>query len=229
MNMENTKLLEKVEKLSKEKKDKEYQEKLKKVIPLIKKINEVKNELITNKYSNTILTEIIENNIVFTYEFNKGIHKFNPNTLELKEILNNNFNVTMMDSTEIEMFINILEKLVNLKKIIFEFYPMKEEIIRFFYILNLCYINDFIDEYTLDFYIKKLNENLCFNSSCRINCFDCISIYFDCISIGNELEYSSCDYDVNNFYKYIIVSEANLKVIKEIEKQLEEKIDKIII
>lgn len=223
MNMNNIKLLEKVEKLSKEKEDKEHQEKLKKVVPLIKKINEIKNELITNEYSNKILTEIIENNIVFTCEFNKEIYKFNPNTLELKEILNNDFNVTMINSTEIERFRKILEKLVSLKRTIFEFYPMKEEIIRFFYILNLCYTNNFIDEYTVNVYLKKLNENLYFNKSCQINCFDYISIEY------HEFGYLNCDYDVNNFCQYIIVSEENLEIIKDVEKQLEEKIDKIII
>lgn len=161
MNMNNIKLLEKVEKLSKEKKDKEYQEKVKEIIPLIKKINKVKNELITNEYFNKISTETIKNNIIFIYEFDKGIYKFNPNILELKEILNNDFNITMIDSTEIETFRKILEKLVDFKRIIFEFYPMKEEIIRFFYILNLCYTNDLIDKDTVDFYLKKLNENLC--------------------------------------------------------------------
>lgn len=223
MNMNNIKLLEKVEKLSKEKKDKEYQEKVKEIIPLIKKINEVKNELITNEYFDKISTETIKNNIIFIYEFDKGIYKFNPNILELKEILNNDFNVTMIDSKEIETFRKILEKLVDFKRIIFEFYPMKEEIIRFFYILNLCYTNDLIDKDTVDFYLKKLNENLCFDESCQINCFDCVSI--EC----HQFEYSNCDYDINNFCLYIIVSEANLNVIKEIEKQLEEKIDKIII
>lgn len=61
------------------------------------------------------------------------------------------------------------------------------------------------------------------DESCQINCFDCVSIEY------HQFGYSNCDYDVNNFCQYIIVSEENLEIIKDVEKQLEEKIDKIII
>ena len=59
MNMENAKLLEKVVNLCKEKENKEYQEKLKEAMPFIDKINKMKNELLTNEYSNRILNEMI--------------------------------------------------------------------------------------------------------------------------------------------------------------------------
>lgn len=39
----------------------------------------------------------------------------------------------------------------------------------------------------------------------------------------------SVSFDDDEFIKYIIVSEENLEIIKDVEKQLEEKIDKFIV
>ena len=68
MNMENKKLLEKVVNLCEEKENKEYQERLKKAMPFIDKISKIKNELLTNEYSNKALNEIIEKRIMFKFE-----------------------------------------------------------------------------------------------------------------------------------------------------------------
>lgn len=226
MNMENTKLLEKVINLSKEKKDKEYQEKLKKAMPFIEKISKIKNELLTNEYSNKILNEIIEKRIRFEFKHDEiDYFNFNIDYVSLEKLLQNNFNKLFINSYSVEKIKKILKMLINVKKVIFYIYPIKEEIVRFFNILNLCSSNNIIDYNTIDSYLLTLNENLHFNRhylECYLNKSSLKNIYI------KYREYSS-SFDDDEFLKYIIVSEENLQVMKEIEKQLEEKIDKIII
>ena len=139
MNMNNIALLEKVEKLSKEKKDKEYQEKLKKAMPFIEKISKIKNELLTNEYSNKVLNKMIEEKIDFKFNHKQiDSFKFNFDYFILEEILRNNFDKSFIDSHSIEDLRKMVSLLINIKKIIFDIYPIKEEMINFFNILNNC-------------------------------------------------------------------------------------------
>lgn len=166
MNMENAKLLEKVEKISKEKEDKEYQEKLKRVMPFINKISKIKNELLANEYSNKILKEIIRDKINFKFEhYEIDSFGFNINYMLLEGLLQNNFNKSSINSYSIEKIKGILKMLVDVKKVIFNVYPIKEEMVRFFNILNLCYSNKIIDGETINSYLLTLNENLHFNEN----------------------------------------------------------------
>lgn len=112
MNMENAKLLEKVVKLSKEKKDKEYQYKLKKAMPFIEKISKIKNELLTNEYSNKALNEIIEKRIRFEFEHDEiNSFNFSINYSILERILRDNFDKSFVDSYSIK---DIEKILINL-------------------------------------------------------------------------------------------------------------------
>lgn len=228
MNMNNIALLEKVEKLSKEKKDKEYQEKLKKAMPFIEKISKIKNELLTNEYSNKVLNKMIEEKIDFKFNHKQiDSFKFNFDYFILEEILRNNFDKSFIDSHSIEDLRKMVSLLINIKKIIFDIYPIKEEMINFFNILNLCYSNKIIDSETINSYLLTLNENLHFNeryAKCYFSNSFSKNIYIEEPRNFNE---SFSNYDYNEFTKYIIISEANLQVIKKIEKQLEEKINKI--
>lgn len=230
MNMENAKLLEKVEKISKEKEDKEYQEKLKRVMPFINKISKIKNELLANEYSNKILKEIIRDKINFKFEhYEIDSFGFDINYMLLEGLLQNNFNKSSINSYSIEKIKGILKMLVDVKKVIFNVYPIKEEMVRFFNILNLCYSNKIIDGETINSCLLTLNENLHFNENyakCYLSNSFSKNIYIEEPRKVNE---SFSHYDYNEFPKYIVVSEANLQVIKEIEKQLEEKIDKVVI
>ena len=115
--------------------------------------------------------------------------------------------------------------LIDIKKVIFYIYPIKEEIVRFFNILSLCSSNNIIDSKTIDSYLLTLKDTLHFNenySPCCLNKSSSKNIYI-------AYRGYSASFDDDEFIKYIIVSEANLKIIKDVEKQLEEKIDKIII
>lgn len=224
MNMENAKLLEKVINLSKEKENKEYQEKLKKAMPFIDEISKIKNELLINECSNKALNEIIEKRIMFKFEHNE-IDSFNLSIDYhiLERILQNNFDKLFVDSYSIEKIKKIVNMLIDVKKVIFYIYPIKEEIVRFFNILNLCSYNNIIDHKTIDSYLLTLNDNLHFSySTCYLNKSSSKNIYI------KDREYSS-SFDNDEFLKYIVVSEANLKIIKDVEKQLEKKIDKIVI
>lgn len=224
MDMENAKLLEKVINLSKEKENKEYQEKLKKAMPFMDEISKIKNELLTNEYSNKALNEIIEKRIMFKFEHNE-IDSFNLSIDYhiLERILQNNFDKLFVDSYSIEKIKKIVNMIIDVKKVIFYIYPIKEEIVRFFNILNLCSYNNIIDHKTIDSYLLTLNDNLHFSySTCYLNKSSSKNIYI------KDREYSS-SFDNDEFLKYIVVSEANLKIIKDVEKQLEKKIDKIVI
>ena len=226
MNMENAKLLEKVINLSKEKENKEYQEKLKKAMPFINEISKIKNELLTNEYYNKVLNEIIEKKINFEFEHNE-INSSDSiiNYFILKEILQNNFTKSFINSYSIERIQKIVNMLIDVKKVILYIYPIKEEMVRFFNILNLCYCNKIIDKNTTVSHLLTLNDNLHFNKKypvCYLDVSSSKNIYV------NDREYFS-SFNDDEFIKYIVVSEENLQVIKEIEKQLEEKINKIVI
>jgi hypothetical protein len=226
MNMDNIKLLEKVEKLSKEKEDKEYQEKLKKAMPFIDKISKIKNELFANEYSNKVLKEIIEKRINFKFEHDEiDYFKFNINYRLLEGILQNNFNKSSIKSYSIEKIKEVEKMLIDIKKVIFYIYPIKEEIVRFFNILSLCSSNNIIDSKTIDSYLLTLKDTLHFNenySPCYLNKSSSKNIYI-------TYRGYSVSFDDDEFIKYIIVSEENLEIIKDVEKQLEEKIDKFIV
>lgn len=228
MNMENTKLLEKVVNLCEKKENKEYQEKLKKVMPFIDKISKMKNELLTNEYSNKVLNKMIEEKIDFKFNHKEiDSFKFKFDYSILKEILRNNFDKSFINSHSIEDIRKMVSLLINIKKIIFDIYPIKEEMINFFNILNLCYSNKIIDSETINSYLLTLNENLHFNekyAKCYFSNSFSKNIY---IEEPRNLNESFSHYDYNEFTKYIVISEANLQVIKKIEKQLEEKINKI--
>lgn len=228
MNMENTKLLEKVVNLCEKKENKEYQEKLKKVMPFIDKISKMKNELLTNEYSNKVLNKMIEEKIDFKFSHKEiDSFKFKFDYSILKEILRNNFDKSFINSHSIEDIRKMVSLLINIKKIIFDIYPIKEEMIIFFNILNLCYSNKIIDSETINSYLLTLNENLHFNekyAKCYFSNSFSKNIY---IEEPRNLNESFSHYNYNEFTKYIVISEENLQVIKKIEKQLEEKINKI--
>lgn len=228
MNMENAKLLEKVVNLCKEKENKEYQEKLKEAMPFIDKINKMKNELLTNEYSNRILNEMIKEKNSFEFEHDEiDSFDFRIDYSILEKIFRNNFDKSFINSYSIEDIKKMANLLINIKKVIFDIYPMKEEMIRFFTILKLCYSNKIIDSETINSYLLTLNENLHFNAK-YVRCYFGNSfsknIY---IEEPRNINESFSHYDYNEFPKYIVVSESNLQVIKKIEKQLEEKINKI--
>lgn len=129
MNMENAKLLEKVINLSKEKENKEYQEKLKKAMPFIDEISKIKNELLINECSNKALNEIIEKRIMFKFEHNE-IDSFNLSIDYhiLERILQNNFDKLFVDSYSIEKIKKIVNMLIDVKKVIFYIYPIKQKL-----------------------------------------------------------------------------------------------------
>ena len=70
MEMNNIKLMEKVQKLAKDIENKKYQEDLKKAAPLIKKINEMKEEILKDESSKQKAKSIIKNGIDFYFNLN---------------------------------------------------------------------------------------------------------------------------------------------------------------
>lgn len=197
-------------------------------MPFIDKISKMKNELLTNEYSNKVLNKMIEEKIDFKFNHKEiDSFKFKFDYSILKEILRNNFDKSFINSHSIEDIRKMVSLLINIKKIIFDIYPIKEEMINFFNILNLCYSNKIIDSETINSYLLTLNENLHFNekyAKCYFSNSFSKNIY---IEEPRNLNESFSHYDYNEFTKYIVISEANLQVIKKIEKQLEEKINKI--
>lgn len=135
---------------------------------------------------------------------------FNVDYIFLEGLFQNNFNKLFINFYSIEKIKKILKMLIDVKKVIFYIYPIKEEIVRFFNILNLCYCNKFIDKNTIVSYLLTLNDNLHFNENYPACYFDISSsknIYI------NDKEYFS-SFNDDEFLKYIIVSEENLKVMK---------------
>lgn len=222
MEMNNIELMEKVEKLAKDIENKKYQENFEKVIPLVKKINEIKEEILKDKSSQQKAKEIIEKGINFYFDFNNYDNQdINILIFDLEEFLNNDIDESIIAYYSIDYIKNILKAFISLKILLFEIYPVKEEIQRFFSILNFCLNKNIIDDDTITFYLDQLNNNLCFHVLYTKN-------YFLGLCDGKIAIYrkgvSSSDHDL---FKYIIVTKENLDVIKDVERQLEEKINQI--
>ena len=228
MEMNNIKLMEKVQKLAKDIENKKYQEDLKKAAPLIKKINEMKEEILKDESSKQKAKSIIKNGIDFYFNLNDYNNQDIHNSIfDLEKFLNNDIDESILSCYSVDYIEEILNAFISLKTLIFKIYPAKEEIQRFFAILNFCSNNNLIDRETINSYLLTLNENLHFNAK-YVRCYFGNSfsknIY---IEEPRNINESFSHYDYNEFTKYIVISEENLQVIKKIEKQLEEKINKI--
>ena len=87
--------------------------------------------------------------------------------------------------------------------------------------MNFCLNKNIIDNDTITFYLDQLNNNLCFYVLYTKNYF--LGLCDGKIAIHRK-GVSSSD---PNLFKYIIVTKENLDAIKDIEGQLEEKINQI--
>lgn len=97
MEMNNIELMEKVEKLAKDIKNKKYQENFEKVTPLVKKINEIKEEILKDKSSQQKAKEIIEKGINFYFDFNNYDNQdINILIFDLEEFLNNDIDESIV-------------------------------------------------------------------------------------------------------------------------------------
>ena len=92
---------------------------------------------------------------------------------------------------------------------------------KFFDILNFCLDKNLIDGDTINSYLNQLNNNLYFYGLHKGN--GLLNLCCGKITIDRRDFYSRN----RNLFKYIIVSKENLDVIKDIERQLEEKINQI--
>lgn len=222
MEMNNIELMEKVEKLAKDIENKKYQENFEKVTPLVKKINEIKEEILKDKSSQQKAKEIIEKGINFYFDFNNYDNQdINILIFDLEEFLNNDIDESIVAYYSIDYIKKILNAFISLKILLFEIYPVKEEIQRFFNILNFCLNKNIIDNDTITFYLDQLNNNLCFYVLYTKNYF--LGLCDGKIAIHRK-GISSSD---PNLFKYIIVTKENLNIIKDVERQLEEKIKQI--
>lgn len=222
MEMNNIELMEKVEKLAKDIENKKYQENFEKVTPLVKKINEIKEEILKDKSSQQKAKEIIEKGINFYFDFNNYDNQdINILIFDLEEFLNNDIDKSIVAYYSIDYIKKILNAFISLKILLFEIYPVKEEIQRFFNILNFCLNKNIIDNDTITFYLDQLNNNLCFYVLYTKNYF--LGLCDGKIAIHRK-GISSSD---PNLFKYIIVTKENLNIIKDVERQLEEKIKQI--
>lgn len=127
-----------------------------------------------------------------------------------------------MDCYNVEDIEEILNMFINLKTLILNIYPVKEEIKRFFDILNFCFEKEFIDYETICYYLTQLNNNLCFNEIDK-GTYSLSSFNYKIAIYCQDFCFKSFD-----LFQYIVVSKENLQVIKDVERQLEEKINQII-
>ena len=100
MTMNNIELMEKIQKLAKDIENKKYQENFEKVTPLIKKINEIKEEILKDKSSKQKAREIIEKGIDFYFDFNNYDNQdINILISDLEEFLDNNIDESIITFT----------------------------------------------------------------------------------------------------------------------------------
>lgn len=222
MEINNIELMEKVQKLAKDIENKKYQEDFKRVTPLVEKINEIKEEILKDKSYSQKAKEIIEKGIDFYFDLNNYDNQdINILIFDLEEFLDNDIDESIISYHSIDYIKEILNAFISLKVLMFEIYPAKEEIQRFFDILNFCLDKNLIDGDTIKSYLNQLNNNLYFYGLHKGN--GLLNLCCGKITIDRRDFYSRN----RNLFKYIIVSKENLDVIKDIEKQLEEKINKI--
>ena len=222
MEMNNIKLMETVQKLAKDIENKKYQEDLKKAAPLIKKINEMKEEILKDESSKQKAKSIIKNGIDFYFNLNDYNNQDIHNSIfDLEKFLNNDIDESILSCYSVDYIEEILNAFISLKTLIFKIYPAKEEIQRFFAILNFCSNNNLIDHDTINSYLTQLNNSLCFYVLYKGNCL--LQLFNDEIIIYRR-DFCSRSRDL---FEYIIVTKENLNAIKNIERQLEEKINQI--